>query len=951
MKRLLCLSFIALILAGPASAEKIEVTYTFDRPEIRDIQIGGNYYTRLVMTGCPNFGKINRPALPATGARILIPYGSTIEEIDIIPGEPVSLGSNYMIEPAAQPVKMSSMPGQAPVPVPDRAVYESSQPYPGELFTNIGVQSFRGYDILTLRLQPVQYVPDRGELLYYPDLAVTVTTAEGQKSSSLFRGLDIDMAEAAVRVDNPDQLSGYQSALKSGGKSYDLLIITTSTLAPSFQPLKDYHDTTGIITEIHTTNQVGSNNPDDIRAYITDRYLNDGIQYVLIGGDDDIIPAKDLYVISWEGTGNEIEYSMPSDIYFGCLDGTYNYDDDNFWGEPTDGDGGGDVDLEAEVFIGRASVSNTTEADRFVSKTLQYLVGPTPQVPNVLMLGEYLGFGGISDYAGDMMDQMVDGSSADGYTTVGIPSDLFSIDRLYDRDYPGNDWPSSELTSRINGGDNLHIINHLGHGGQTSALKLTNSTIMSSLTNVNHLFLYSQACLSGHFDGTDCFAEYMNIKSDYAAFAVIMNARYGWGSSYSTDGPSQRFDREFWDAIFNPAENKLEIARANHDSKEDNIYRIDESCMRWCTYELNLFGDPTITFRMPRAVAFDYPQGIPEIIPPDQTSMFQISVYGINDGVPVSGSGKLHYSIDGGAWQTETMTEIGTDLYEATLPAVECGLGLEFYISAEEETYGQFDDPAAGMPNLAVSATEIVTVAEDDFETDQGWTVSGDALDGHWDRGVPVGGGDRGDPASDFDGSGSCYLTDNVDDNSDVDDGTTYLDSPVYDLSEGDATIEYARWYSNNNGAAPYADVMNVYVSNDAGTNWTVVETVGPTDQADGGWYQHSFNVSDLVTPTSQVQVRFDASDLGEGSVVEAAIDAFRVYSIVCQTYMCGDANGDEEINIADGVFLINFVFKSGPSPDPIESGDANSDTNCDIADAVFLINYVFHDGPAPACP
>jgi len=89
----------------------------------------------------------------------------------------------------------------------------------------------------------------------------------------------------------------------------------------------------------------------------------------------------------------------------------------------------------------------------------------------------------------------------------------------------------------------------------------------------------------------------MNIKIDGGAYAVIMNARYGYGEFNSTDGPSQRYDREFWDAVFNPAEGFPELGKANSDSKEDNIYRINEDCMRWCCYELNLFGDPTVAFR------------------------------------------------------------------------------------------------------------------------------------------------------------------------------------------------------------------------------------------------------------------------------------------------------------------------------------------------------------------
>lgn len=65
-------------------------------------------------------------------------------------------------------------------------------------------------------------------------------------------------------------------------------------------------------------------------------------------------------------------------------------------------------------------------------------------------------------------------------------------------------------------------------------------------------------------------------------------------------------------------------------------------------------------------------------------------------------------------------------------------------------------------------------------------------------------------------------------------------------------------------------------------------------------------------------------------------------------SYICGDANSDEGVNVGDAVYLINYVFKGGPAPDPLEAGDANCDGGVNVGDAVYLINYVFKGGPAP---
>ena len=61
-----------------------------------------------------------------------------------------------------------------------------------------------------------------------------------------------------------------------------------------------------------------------------------------------------------------------------------------------------------------------------------------------------------------------------------------------------------------------------------------------------------------------------------------------------------------------------------------------------------------------------------------------------------------------------------------------------------------------------------------------------------------------------------------------------------------------------------------------------------------------------------------------------------------------GDVTGDGEITIADVVFLINYLYKDGPAPDPLELGDVNCDDVIDIGDVVYLIDYLYQGGPPP---
>jgi hypothetical protein len=61
-----------------------------------------------------------------------------------------------------------------------------------------------------------------------------------------------------------------------------------------------------------------------------------------------------------------------------------------------------------------------------------------------------------------------------------------------------------------------------------------------------------------------------------------------------------------------------------------------------------------------------------------------------------------------------------------------------------------------------------------------------------------------------------------------------------------------------------------------------------------------------------------------------------------------GDVNRDGTIDIGDAVFVLNYLFKSGPAPIPLEVADCNCDQIVDLGDAVYLLNYLFRGGPPP---
>jgi hypothetical protein len=83
---------------------------------------------------------------------------------------------------------------------------------------------------------------------------------------------------------------------------------------------------------------------------------------------------------------------------------------------------------------------------------------------------------------------------------------------------------------------------------------------------------------------------------------------------------------------------------------------------------------------------------------------------------------------------------------------------------------------------------------------------------------------------------------------------------------------------------------------------------------------------------------------IGTGS--ETCFDDVLLLSLF--SYICGDADGSQNVDIDDTVYLITYIFSGGPAPDPMEAGDADCSGDIDIDDVVYLITYIFGGGPAP---
>jgi hypothetical protein len=300
----------------------------------------------------------------------------------------------------------------------------------------------------------------------------------------------------------------------------------------------------------------------------------------------------------------------------------------------------------------------------------------------------------------------------------------------------------------------------------------------------------------------------------------------------------------------------------------------------------------------------------------------------------------------GSGFVSMPLTELSPNLYQGTFPATDCGTVISYYVSAQSTSLETVTNPidAPSASNTTTSATAVSVAFTDDFETNQGWQagIPGDtATTGQWVRVDPIGTGAQ--PEDDHTPAPGtiCFVTGQGTPGgalgeADVDNGTTTLVSPAIDLSGVvSPRIAYWRWYSNDQGGAPNADTFGVQLSNNNGTTWVNAETVGPSGpETSGGWIFHELNISSILPATNQMKIRFVASDLGTGSLVEAAVDDVRAYGFLCDAACPGDWNNDGSVTSQDFFDFLTSFFAG--NADFNNDGGTNSQDFFDFLSAFF---------------
>ena len=628
MKRFIFLIFISALYLG-VSAATIEKTYYFGD---YTIDYSGSYqmirFDNTMLTGLPG-----EPVFPYSAVSLLLPPGQTALSIECIGENETMISGKFQLYPQQYVQPLSK--GKSGIFLMDKSVYATNSNYPIQPQGHLTTSFLNGYAFALSSFTPLKYNPASGQVSYFKKVTIRITTRPSAEAIQALGNISSSVTAVSRVVklaQNPDLVNDYP-VKSSRTNGYQMLIITPAAYQADFTELIDHYLMEGIKTSVVTTefiqgSMTGFDLPEKMRNYIIQEYQNNDIEYVLLGGDVELMPYRGFYCFVQSSSAYE-DSNIPADLYYSSLDGNWNNDGDDRWGEP------GEDDLLADIAVSRLPFSNHTELAAMLHKSISYQFSPvTGELHNPLIASENL-YSDPETWGSDYLELLIGYRTDNGYTTNGIPATQ-TFDKLYDEIAT---WSGSDLISHLNEGRSF--LHHSGHANTTYVMKLydwdiTNANFyaLNGITH-NYTLVYTHGCDCGSFDFSDCIAEKMVTIENFAA-AFIGNSRYGWFNEGQTEGPSAHMHREFVDALYTDKLNRL--GRAHMESKIATAPWVtapgqwEPGAIRWCFYDCNALGDPAM------AIWTDEPLPVSvEYLIANPLGSTSLAVTVKNSGMPVQG--------------------------------------------------------------------------------------------------------------------------------------------------------------------------------------------------------------------------------------------------------------------------------------------------------------------------
>lgn len=547
-----------LLIASAAAAAERATTLHVEARDLRTRMIDGA--RSLSWEGSHALLEEEEIELPSQFLQFVVPVGQTLTSVRLEGGHRVRIGSASDLRITPVQRGEDGRPAMAP---PSFAAEELRRAafFPPLDARVTGSHFVHGRRLVSVEVFPLrrdaagdlwlhenpQVVVELGPAEFTPELARRERDpggwAQAEREALLGRvanPADVLLLDApVVRTDGVPASALFGPSVESMPVRH--LIVTTAAMADAFQRLADHRTALGLPSLVVTLDQVaattrqGADFAETLRNYVIDAYSKWGVDYLVLGGDTEVIPTR--YVRSTFYPSNGFT-DIPTDHYFGGLDGNWNADGDELFGEPfrSSVDPGDFIDFGPEVAVGRVPVTTAFEANAFVDKVIAYEIPATTDwQQNFMMASEVLFPLGwkppdVVQYDGAVPAEEL----IQDYLQVCSDPD-WGLTRYYERPevYPGT-LPASiaNVVDGLNSGQH-GVFHHIGHGFYFSmsvgAGSLSPAEV-DGLTNApNYFLLYSLNCSSSAFD-FNCLNERFVRNPNGGAVASIGSSRSAFPS-------------------------------------------------------------------------------------------------------------------------------------------------------------------------------------------------------------------------------------------------------------------------------------------------------------------------------------------------------------------------------------------------------------------------------------
>lgn len=473
----------------------------------------------------------------------------------------------------------------------------SADPAPAEPPARVGLGGYaRGRRVDAIVLSPVQPAPGGGwRLAALIELTVRFLPDPGGPDARPLRPERPRPGVLSASTKDPATASEpfsprFRPSLD--GSPVELVIVTGESLVPEFERLAQWRTRSGIPSVVRTmdwvnANYEGSDTAERLRMFLRDAVNLWGATGVVLGGDSQIVPIR--YGRTTFFFGEDI----PTDLYFQCLDGSWNANGNDRFGEGTlvtvptmlsD-----QADLLPDVYLGRVPVTTVDEARAWIDKILAYETEPPVDGAyplSALLLAEVL-------FPQDWTPGSTiffDGAELAESTAVLI-GEGFEITKLYENYVPFTGALPETLPAVVNELNAGHgIVHHVGHGFHDNmAMGLGGGSIttpiVDQLVNGNRtFFLYSINCTSSAVD-FDAIGEHFISNPNGGSVASVGSTRFDF------PGTSESYDQEFYRLVFRDGVERLGEAAARAKVPYTGLAGSDNA-HRWTQFTLIYFGDP-----------------------------------------------------------------------------------------------------------------------------------------------------------------------------------------------------------------------------------------------------------------------------------------------------------------------------------------------------------------------